>query len=328
MKYSILDLSHVTEGSEVKDAFMRTLDLAKSAESLGYSRFWLAEHHNMISVASVATTILMGYVAANTSTIRVGSGGIMLPNHSPLAIAEQVGTLAQIYGDRFDLGLGRAPGSDQLTAQFLNPNFFQDAQKFPEQVELLQQFIGNKNENIKVRAYVAEGTNIPLYILGSSTDSAFLAASYGLPYAFASHFAPQQLSRAFEIYKQKFQPSKFLNEPYTMACVNVIIADTNEKAKFLSSSFYRMFLGVIRNQREKIQPPNEEFFKQMSLEEYTYLQQMLACTFIGDKKTVTDQLKQFLIKNPVNELILNCPIYDQEERRFTMEVFAEIVKQF
>lgn len=328
MKYSLLDLSHVLEGSSIQEAFHRTLDTAQFAETQGYERFWLAEHHNMISVASVATTILMGYVAANTKSIKVGSGGIMLPNHSPLAIAEQIGTLAQLYPGRIEVGLGRAPGSDQFTAQFLNPNFYTDAQKFPEQVQLLQQFMYNEDDSIKVRAYVAENTNVPMYILGSSTDSAYLSSSFGLPYAFASHFAPQQMEKALTIYWNEFESSEYLDKPYTMVCANVVICDTEDEAKYHASSFYRMFLGIIRNKREKIQPPNLNYYTEMTLDEHRYLNQMLGCTFIGTKEIVESKIKQFLQKYPVNELIVNCPVYSQEIRKQTLQSFAEIIRQF
>jgi len=328
MKYSLLDLSHVVEGASVREAFQRTLDIAQFAEQNGYTRIWLAEHHNMVSVASVATTILMGYVAAHTHTICVGSGGIMLPNHSPLAVAEQIGTLAQLYPNRIDLGLGRAPGSDQFTAQFLNPNFFTDAQKFPEQIRLLQQFLYNSQEDVKVRAYVSEGTQVPIYILGSSTDSAYLSSSFGLPYAFASHFAPQQMERALNIYWKEFTPSDYLDEPYAMVCINVVICDTEEEAKWHASSFYRMFLGIIRNHREKIQPPNLDYYNQMTLDEHRYIQQMLACTFVGTKESVYEKIAQFLIKYPVKELMVNCPIYSQDIRKQSLLYFAEIIRQF
>lgn len=328
MKFSLLDLSHVLEGHNVKDAFHKSLDSALCAEANGYERFWLAEHHNMVGVASVATTILMGYIAANTKSIRVGSGGIMLPNHSPLAIAEQIGTLAHLYDNRIDLGLGRAPGSDQYTAQFLNPNFYNDSQKFPEQVQLLQQFLENTDQDIKVRSFVSEGSTVPIYILGSSTDSAYLSSSFGLPYAFASHFAPQQLSNALAIYQSEFTASEYLDKPYTMVCINVVICDTTEEAKFHASSFYRMFLGIIRNKREKIQEPDMSYYSDMTLDEHRYLNQMLGCTFIGDQSTVENQLRQFLNKYSVNELILNCPIYDQNIRKHTIKKFAEIVASF
>lgn len=328
MKYSLLDLAQVSEGFTIKDSFEKSLRCAQLAEKLGYTRFWLAEHHNMKSVASAATSVLMGYIAANTSSIRVGSGGIMLPNHSPLAIAEQIGTLAQIYNERIDLGIGRAPGSDQFTAQFLNPNFQKDAQNFLDQIYLLQQFLYNDQENIKVRAFVAENTNVPMYILGSSTDSAHVASTLGLPYAFASHFAPKQMKKAYDIYVKNFEPSEFLDKPYFMICVNAIIADTNEQAKYISSSFYRTFLGLIRNQLDYIQKPDLDIFKTITLEEKYHLDQMLSYSFIGDKETVEKQIQNFLSTHHADELIVTSPVYSLDDKLNTITKFAEIMQQF
>src|SRR5690606_1285621 len=243
MNYSLLDLVYVKENHTIQDAFNELKVTAQKADELQFTRYWLAEHHNMEGVASNATSVLMGYVAANTHKIRVGSGGVMLPNHSPLAIAEQFGTLAQIYPNRVDLGLGRAPGTDGITAQHMNENFMQNVHELPNNVSAIQQYSPTDNTESKVRAFVAEGTNVPVYMLGSSTDSAVLAAAYGLPYALASHFAPQQLGAAFKFYTDEFQPNGEISAPYKIACVNVIIGETNQEAKLSASSFYKMFIG-------------------------------------------------------------------------------------
>jgi luciferase family oxidoreductase group 1 len=231
--FSVLDLAPITQGNTAATTFKNSLALAQSVDALGYKRYWLAEHHNMASVASSATAVLIGHIAGGTTTIRVGSGGIMLPNHAPLVVAEQFGTLASLYPGRIDLGLGRAPGTDQLTAMALRRNRMETAQDFPEDVQALQQYFSADNKSAKVRAIPGEGLDIPIWILGSSTDSARLAAMLGLPYAFASHFAPTQFLTAIDIYRKNFRPSQYLDKPYVMACVNVIAADTTEEAQYL-----------------------------------------------------------------------------------------------
>src|SRR5690606_37297422 len=225
--YSLLELDFVSKGSTPAETFKNSLKLAQKAEEFGYTRFWLAEHHNTISIASSATSVLIGHIAGGTKTIRVGSGGIMLPNHSPLIVAEQFGTLGALYPNRIDLGLGRAPGTDPATAQAIRADRMQATYQFPEEVSKIQQYFSKENSVSKIRASVAEGIDVPIYILGSSTDSAYLAAKKGLPYAFASHFSTAQLFNAIAIYKANFQPSKFLKEPYIIAGINVIVADTD-----------------------------------------------------------------------------------------------------
>ncbi|MEO5909051.1 MAG: LLM class flavin-dependent oxidoreductase, partial [Ginsengibacter sp.] len=234
--FSILELATVSEGSTPAETFVKNLELAQRAEEYGYKRFWLSEHHNMVSVASSATSVLIGYIAAGTSTIRVGSGGIMLPNHSPLAVAEQFGTLESLYPRRIDLGLGRAPGTDQLTAMALRGDFFNNANEFPQNVMKLQTYFSKENSSAKVRAIPGEGLDVPIWILGSSTDSAQLAGVLGLPYAFASHFAPAQFFAAIDLYRKTFRPSKNLDKPYVLSCVNVIAADTDAEAEKLATS--------------------------------------------------------------------------------------------
>ena len=252
---SILELAVVSQGENAADAIERSVKIARHVEKLGYKRVWLAEHHNMEHIASSATSVLIGHLAGKTSTIRVGSGGIMLPNHAPLVIAEQFGTLETLYPGRIDLGLGRAPGTDQLTAMALRRNNMATAYDFPEDIKSLQTFFSASNRNSKVRAFPGEGLDIPIWILGSSTDSAYLAAKMGLPYAFAAHFAPAQFRTAIEIYRSNFQPSAQLDKPYVLACVNIFGAETDDEAEFLVTSLYRMFLGIVTNERVPLQPP-------------------------------------------------------------------------
>jgi luciferase family oxidoreductase group 1 len=252
---SVLDLATIVQGESAGEALKRSLRLAQTAEGLGYTRYWFAEHHNMESVASSATAVLIGYVAGGTSSIRVGSGGVMLPNHAPLIIAEQFGTLASLYPNRIDLGLGRAPGTDPLTSYALRRSLKGDVDNFPNDVAELISYLGPKDGNARIRAVPGEGTEVPVWLLGSSTYSAQLAAAMGLPFAFASHFAPTHLMEALNLYKELFQPSPYLAEPYSMACVNVMAADTDEEAAYLATSFYQMALGMIRNQRRPLPPP-------------------------------------------------------------------------
>ena len=283
---SVLELATVSEGSTPANAMRNGLKLAKAVEDFGYKRFWLAEHHNMMSIASMATSVLIGYIAGGTEKIRVGSGGIMLPNHSPLIVAEQFGTLGALYPNRIDLGLGRAPGTDQVTAQAIRSDRMQAQHSFPQDIELIQKYFSTENAKAPVRATVAEGIDVPIWVLGSSTDSAHLAAAKGLPYAFASHFAPGQLMEALSIYHNNFEPSTYLKEPYTMAAINVIVADTNEDAEALSTSLIKMFLGILTNQRNYMQPPEPmtDDLKELSLN--PHFQRMLKYSFIGDKETV------------------------------------------
>lgn len=327
MNYSFLDLVYVKEDKTVQDAFAELKATSQKADELNFTRYWLAEHHNMEGVASNATSVLMGYVAAHTQKIRVGSGGVMLPNHSPLAISEQFGTLAQIYPNRIDLGLGRAPGTDGLTAQQMNENFMKNVHEFPQNVSLIQDYFSDDNSASKVRAYVAEGTNVPVYILGSSTDSAVLAAAYGLPYAFASHFAPQLLGAAFKFYTDEFQANGQINKPYKIACVNVIIDKTKEDAKYTASTFYKMFLGLIRNQRSKMKKPDMGFYDDWSVVEEAKLSQMTAGSFIGDEETVARNLKHFIDRYQIDEIMMSCPIYSTEKRLYSMEKFASIMSK-
>jgi luciferase family oxidoreductase group 1 len=325
--YSILELAIVSQGDTIKQTLNNSLALAKEAETWNYKRIWFAEHHNSDNIGSSATSLLIGYVAENTHTIRVGSGGIMLPNHSPLIVAEQFGTLAHLYPGRIDLGLGRAPGTDQQTAQAIRSDFMQAAQAFPEEVTKIQRYFSSENKKSNVRAAIAEGTEVPIYILGSSTDSAHLAAKKGLPYAFASHFASTYLSQAMKIYKQEFQASVFLNQPYTMAGINVYIADTDEEAERLFTSLIRMFVGVLTGARDPLYPPTELTEELKDLLQHPSLHQMLKYSFVGSKQTVKSQIQAFLNQTQVDELIAVSTMYDINDRIKSARLFAEIMTE-
>lgn len=322
---SLLELALITENSNASETMQKTKELAQLADHLGYNRFWLAEHHNMAHVASTATVVLIGYIASQTQNIRVGSGGIMLPNHSPLIIAEQFGTLATLYPNRIDLGLGRAPGTDALTAQAIRKDFFEEAQQFPKNVSKLQRYFSEANATEKVRAFPAEGMNVPIWILGSSMDSAKLAAEYGLPYAFAGHFAPRQMLQAFEFYRENFQPSAFLSQPKTMACVNIIAADSDEEAEFLSTSLYQMFLNLIRNDRKALQAPVASLDEMMNEEERFHVNQMTACTFTGSKEKLTKDLKEFIQYTRINELMITSPIFDHQDKVKSLQISKSVM---
>jgi len=324
--FSVLDLTVVTEGSTLEQTIKNSRTLASEAEKMGYKRFWMAEHHNMENIASSATSVLLGHVAEATSTIRVGSGGIMLPNHSPLVIAEQFGTLATMYPGRIDLGLGRAPGTDQTTADAIRPDRISQVQQFPQNVKQLQRYLSAENKNSSVRAIPGEGTDIPLWILGSSTDSAFLAAELGLPYAFASHFAPQQLMPAIRIYRERFKPSKQLDKPYIMPCINVIAADTDAEADYLSTSMKQMFMGVVTGDRKPMPPPVDDMSTVWSPQQRMMVQQMLACSFIGSRETVMEELESFLEQTRADELMIASYVYDFEQRLKSHRLIAESVE--
>ncbi|WP_306353923.1 LLM class flavin-dependent oxidoreductase [Flavobacterium sp. '19STA2R22 D10 B1'] len=311
---SVLELATVTQGGNHATAMQNTVEVAQHAESLGYKRIWMAEHHNMEHIASSATSVLIGHVAGKTNTIRVGSGGIMLPNHSPLVIAEQFGTLENLYPNRIDLGLGRAPGTDQLTAMALRRNSMDSSYNFPTDVKQLQTYFSSDNCNSKVRAFPGEGLDIPLWILGSSTDSAYLAAQMGLPYAFAAHFAPAQFRTAIDIYRKNFQPSQQLQQPYVMACVNVIAADTDQEASLLLTSLLRLFLGIITNTRSPLQPPGELPSTYNIPEVKSAVNGMLSCTFTGSKETLRTNLSEFIEETGIDELMVASYIFDRETK--------------
>jgi luciferase family oxidoreductase group 1 len=322
---SVLDLANIIQGDEsAGNAFKRSHTFAQHAEQLGYKRYWFAEHHNMESVASAATAILIGYIAQGTSTIRVGAGGIMLPNHAPLIIAEQFGTLESLYPGRIDLGLGRAPGTDQATAYALRRNLHSDVEAFPNDVVELLQYLGPKDKQGKVRAIPGVGTNVPVWMLGSSTFSAQLAAHLGLPFAFASHFAPTQLFPALQLYHSTFRPSAFLEKPYAMACVNVIAADTNEHAQYLATSAYQLVLGLIRNNRKPMAPPTHEMDLLWTADERAAVNQMFYYSFIGSTNTVAKALTEFTQTTGVDELMITTHVFDVDAKLRSLELAASL----
>lgn len=323
---SILDLANIVQGDQsAGDALKRSRQFAQHAEQLGYKRYWFAEHHNMESVASSATALLIGYVAEATNTIRVGSGGIMLPNHAPLIIAEQFGTLASLYPDRIDLGLGRAPGTDQATAYALRRNLHADVEQFPNDVVELLQYLGPESKQGRVKAIPGMGTNVPVWLLGSSTFSAQLAARLGLPFAFASHFSPAQLFAALQVYHSTFQPSDYLSAPYAMACVNVITADTDEEAEYLATSFYQLALGLVRNNRRPLPPP-ANMDKLWTPEERAAVKQMLYYSFVGSRETVATNLQEFVHNTGVDELMVATYVYDFEAKMKSLELTSSLFK--
>lgn len=327
ISYSVLDLAPVTKGHTVRDALRNSLDLAQHVERWGYHRFWLAEHHNMPGIASSATSILIGHVAEGTTSIRVGSGGIMLPNHSPLVIAEQFGTLETLYPGRIDLGLGRAPGSDQLTMLALRRGPGSDGQDFPERLEELRTYFQPERAAypLKVRAVPGEGLRIPIWLLGSSGFSAQLAAKLGLPFAFASHFAPDYLLPALELYRNGFQPSEELSEPRVMIGVNVIAADTDTEAAKLATSLFQQFLNIIRGRTGLLQPPVDNMDEVWSPEEKAALSRQLAFTVIGGPSTIKEKLQEIADLTQADEMIVGAQIYDHEARLRSYEILAEVV---
>lgn len=325
IKLSVLDLAMVPFGKTPADSFRYSAELAQHTEKLGYHRYWLAEHHNMEGVASTATSVLIGHIASQTKTMRIGSGGIMLPNHAPLIIAEQFGTLATLFPNRIDLGLGRAPGTDQLTANALRRDL-SAVMDFEGNIRELQKYLSEENKTGNVRAIPGEGLEIPIWILGSSIDSAYLAASMGLPYAFASHFAPAQLFEAMRIYREHFKPSEQLQKPYAMACVNVIAADSDEEGRRLATSFKKLFLGILTGKRAKLGPPEDPDDFMDPLEEAA-LQQMIRFSFAGGPEKIKMEIQRFIDVTQIDELMVTSPIFDHEARLQSYEILANLNNQ-
>lgn len=319
---SVLDLATIVEGGTPADSFKNSLAAARHVEKLGYNRYWFAEHHNMENIASSATAVLIGYIASGTSTIRVGSGGIMLPNHPPLIIAEQFGTLEALYPGRIDLGLGRAPGTDQLTTVALRRKLNGSVDEFPHDVIELKNYLAPRDNSAFVRAIPGEGTEVPIWLLGSSTYSAQLAAALGLPFAFASHFAPTHLQDALKLYRQRFTPSRQLPQPYSMACINVITAATDEEAQYLASSFYRLALGIVTGKRKPLQPPVNSIEGIWAAHEKEAIMQMMLYTFIGSAETVHQGLQKFLDDTGVDEIMVASYIYDNTLKMRSYELIA------
>ncbi|RTQ53365.1 LLM class flavin-dependent oxidoreductase [Hymenobacter gummosus] len=324
---SVLELAPILEGGTPADTFRRSLDLARHVEQWGYRRFWLAEHHNMASIASSATSVLIGHIAGGTSTIRVGSGGIMLPNHAPLIVAEQFGTLASLYPGRIDLGLGRAPGTDQLTAHALRRDLQGSVNDFPQNVQELLTYLSAENRGSRVRAIPGEGLDIPVWLLGSSTFSAQLAAYLGLPFAFASHFAPAQLQAALHLYRENFRPSEYLQQPYAAACVNVIAADTNEEAERLATSFFQLATNIVRGTSKPLQPPVASMEGLWSDLEEESVRMMMAYAFIGSAAKVRKQVEQFVQATQVDELLVVSHIYDHAARLRSYELLHNALRE-
>ncbi|MBX9740379.1 MAG: LLM class flavin-dependent oxidoreductase [Beijerinckiaceae bacterium] len=310
---SVLDLAPVAEGSTPAESLTRSRDLARHAEQLDYNRFWLAEHHNMIGIASAATSVVIGHVAAGTSRIRVGSGGVMLPNHSPLVIAEQFGTLATLFPGRIDLGVGRAPGTDQRTLQALRREY-SSADRFPQDVLELRALLGPAEAGQLIQAVPGAGTNVPIWILGSSLFGAKLAGLLGLPYAFASHFAPGALEDALDVYRASFEPSEQLQRPYAMVGVNVVAAETAREAKRLFTSVQQSFTRMQRGTRGLLPPPIDDIETYWSPAEKPRVNEMLACSFVGDEDQVAISLDAFIRRTGADELIVASAIHDHDAR--------------
>ena len=318
---SVLDLSPITEGSDAAQSFKNSRDLARHAEGWGFQRYWLAEHHGMPGIASAATSVLMAYVAGGTSTIRIGAGGIMLPNHSPLVIAEQFGTLESLFPGRIDLGLGRAPGSDQRTAHALRRNLDSDPDAFPQDVlELMDLFSANPRG--AVRAVPGTGLEVPIWILGSSTFGAQLAAALGLPFAFASHFAPAQMMQAISLYRAGFQPSARLAKPYVMLGFNIFAADTQEEAEFRATSMQQAFVNLRSGRPSRLPPPLADYPKRVGPQERALLDSVLSCSAIGSPETVLATVQAFIDRTGANELMIASQIFDHTQRLRSFAIAA------
>jgi len=321
---SVLDLSPVPEGSDAGQALRNSLDLARHAEALGYARFWMAEHHNMPGIASAATAVALAHIAAGTQTIRVGAGGIMLPNHAPLLIAEQFGTLAALHPGRIDLGLGRAPGSDQIAAHAMRRNLAADVDDFPRDVVELMSYFRPATPGQALQAVPGAGLDVPIWILGSSTYGAQLAAALGLPYAFASHFAPAQLREAVALYRERFQPSAQMAKPYVMLGINVFAADTDAAARRLFSSLQRAFLNLRSGQPGKLPPPLDGLDAQLDRRARALLHGALACSVVGAPENVRQGLRAFVEQTGADELMVTAQIFDHAARLRSFEILAEV----
>jgi luciferase family oxidoreductase group 1 len=323
---SVLDLSPIIEGGDAGLSLRNTLDLARHAERLGYTRYWVAEHHGMPGIASAATSVVIGHVAAGTSTIRVGAGGIMLPNHSPLVIAEQFGTLEALHPGRIDLGLGRAPGSDQATARAMRRNLSSDPDEFPRDVMELMDFMSDHPQQ-RVLAVPGIGARVPVWILGSSLFGAQLAAHLGLPFAFASHFAPAQMMDAIEIYRARFKPSQQLAAPYVMLGYNVFASDTDEEAAVLATSQQQSFVNLRTGRPGRLPPPRPGYYEDADPAARALLDGVLSCTAIGAPSTVLAKMRAFIERTGANELMITSPMYDHAKRLRSYELTAGVQRQ-
>ncbi len=324
IELSMLDLVAVREGGTVADALGIALRTAQHAERLGFARYWLAEHHNMPGIASSATAVLVGHIAAGTNRIRVGSGGIMLPNHAPLVVAEAFGTLAELYPGRIDLGLGRAPGTDPLTMRALRRNRAESEADFPREVEELQQLLAPALPGQRLVACPGAGTQVPIWLLGSSLFSAQLAAQRGLPYAFASHFAPRMLLQAVALYRSLFQPSAQCDKPYVVIGVPIVAAPTDGQAQYLASSIYQRVLGIVTGQRKSLQPPVENYLESLLPQEYAAIADFLGAAAIGGPERVQRQLQHLADITQADEIMLVCDIFDPALRLQSLDIAASV----
>jgi luciferase family oxidoreductase group 1 len=322
--FSVLDLSPINQGSTAADAFHNSKELAQQAERLGYRRYWLAEHHNMTGIASAATSVVIAHIAANTSSIRVGAGGIMLPNHAPLVIAEQFGTLASLYPGRIDLGLGRAPGSDQRTARALRRHLGDSAETFAQDVVELQDYFREATPYQPVRAVPGAGLEVPLWLLGSSLFSAQLAAEMGLPFAFASHFAPGFMQSAIELYRSRFKPSAVLAKPYVMLGLNVFAAETDREGERLFTSLQQQFVNLVRGVPGQLNAPCASMDEVWRPEEKAHVERALACAVVGSPQTVQDGLQAFIDETGADELMITAQIFDHVARLRSFEIVAQV----
>ncbi len=327
IKLSALNLVPIREGQDDKDAINDMVKLAQGLDELGYERYWIAEHHNAPNLVSSATALLIQHTLEHTERIKVGSGGIMLPNHAPLIVAEQFGTMETLFPHRVDLGLGRAPGTDMMTASALRRDQHNGVYQFPEEVEQLEKYFGPGNQQAYVRAYPAVGKNVPLYILGSSTDSAHVAARRGLPYVFAGHFAPQQMKEAIQIYKELFEPSDVLSEPYVIVCLNVIVSDTDTHAEYLASTMAQVMVSITRGRMQPVQPPTDDLKGLLSPREYELAKQRFSGSLIGSEDSVKRQLEDFIKEyGEIDELMAISYIYDQDKQLESYQRLQKVIQ--
>jgi len=322
---SVLDLSPIVEGSDAAQSLRHSAELARHVERLGYRRFWMAEHHSMPGIASAATAVALAFIGSQTSSIRIGAGGIMLPNHAPLVIAEQFGTLESLYPGRVDLGLGRAPGTDQAAAYAMRRNLSSDADRFPQDVVALMRYF--RGENGRVRAVPGEGLDIPVWILGSSLFGAQLAAMLGLPYAFASHFAPQMMMEAIQVYRERFEPSDQLDKPHVMLGFNAIVADSDEEAALLATSVQQAFVSLRTGHPIKLPPPKRGYADDLPMEARAILRSVLSASAIGSPETARKQMQEFVDRTTPDELIVTAQVYDHQARLRSYQLLMDAVRQ-
>ena len=325
--FSILDLAPIVEGGSAADALRNARDLARHAEGWGYRRFWMAEHHSMPGIASAATSVALAYVAEGTSRIRIGAGGIMLPNHAPLQIAEQFGTLESLWPGRVDLGLGRAPGTDQAAAYALRRNLNADVNQFPRDVVELMSYLKPDGPERRVRAIPGEGLDIPIWILGSSLFGAQLAAQLGLPFAFASHFAPAQMMEAIRVYRRTFQPSTQLEQPYVMLGYNAFAAETDVEAAFLATSMMQAFVNLRSGMPTTLPPPVEGYYESLDRAQRTLIDHVLACSAIGGPETVRARIEAFVAETGADELMVTAQIFDRRARLRSFEIVSGLLSR-